>query len=191
MWCALAVVPPRTRGRRAQPRYRISTESSLYILNVEMPGFLPFRGSLMLDTVCVAMVGITIALAVSIYLVRYQRQERWHRTIQLVLASVLAVAVLAFELDLRLLTNWRELARESVYYPSGWVDRVLWIHLLFAIPTPLMWGAIIVSALRNYSHRRHDAKYWERHRWWGRLAAGMMFGTAVSGWVFYWIAFVA
>ncbi|HMP78619.1 MAG TPA: DUF420 domain-containing protein, partial [Pirellulaceae bacterium] len=149
-----------------------------------MPGILPFRGSLMLDVVCLAMVAITIALGISIYQIRYRRRERLHRAMQLTLASILAVAVVAFEIDLRFFTNWRDLAEASPFYASGWVDRALWLHLVFAIPTPIAWTVLIISALRHYPALRNDAKYWRRHRRYGWLGTWMMIGTAVTGWLF-------
>ncbi|MFN5707735.1 MAG: DUF420 domain-containing protein, partial [Planctomycetota bacterium] len=72
-----------------------------------LPGFLPARGSFMLDLVCVAMVAVTVLMLLSIALARFGRQYRWHRLLQLSLAIVLLLAVLAFEIDVRFFTDWR------------------------------------------------------------------------------------
>lgn len=156
-------------------------------------GFLPARGSLMLDLVALAMIAVTIVMFTSLYFVRYKRWVKVHRVIQVVTAAVLLLAVVAFEIDVRFFTRWRELAKPSPFYESGVVDGSLWIHLLFALPTPFLWGFIIFQAHRNFQKpdRSADASFWQRHRWHGRVGTAMMLMTAVTGWTFYYLAFVA
>lgn len=155
-------------------------------------GFLPARGSLMLDFVALAMIAVTIVMLCSLYLVRYKRWIKAHRWIQVITAAVLLLAVLAFEIDVRFFTKWRELAQPSPYYASGIVDGSLWIHLAFALPTPFLWGGIIYQAHKNYQRAEvADKQFWQRHRWHGRIGTAMMLMTAITGWAFYWLAFVA
>jgi uncharacterized membrane protein YozB (DUF420 family) len=159
-------------------------------------GFLPTRGSWMLDFVFVAMFCIIPVLAWSICLVRFRRAEethkcQWHKRIQLTLAVVLLIAVTAFEVDLNLITkDWRPLAEASPYYASRIVDYSLWIHLSFAVPTPLLWIFVIVQALRRFPNPAAPCEYSSRHKMWGRIAAAAMLMTAITGWIFYWLAFV-
>ena len=159
-------------------------------------GFLPTRGSFMLDFVFVALFAIIPVMAWSIYLVKFRRPDEphkceWHKRIQLTLAIVLLVAVVAFEVDLRLMTeDWRKLPQASPHYSSGVVDNALWIHLAFAVPTPLLWIFVIVQALRRFPKPANACEYSSRHIIWGRVAAAAMVMTAVTGWVFYWLAFV-
>ena len=70
----------------------------------ELHGFLPTRGTFMLDFVFVAMFAIVPIMAWSIYLARYRRKYELHKRIQITLALVLAVAVAAFEVDARFFT---------------------------------------------------------------------------------------
>ena len=79
-------------------------------------GLLPTRGSLMLDLVAIAMVAVTIVLCYSIYLVRVHKKHKLHRRIQIATAITLSVALLFFELDVRLFTDWRVLAEPSPYF---------------------------------------------------------------------------
>lgn len=165
--------------------------------SAEMHGFLPTRGSWMLDFVFVAMFAIVPVLGWSIWLVKYRRPDQgykcqWHKRTQLTLAAVLLVAVTAFEIDLNLVTkDWRPLAEPSPYYASGIVSYSLWIHLCFAVPTPLLWIFVIVQALRKFPQPPAACPYSRQHLLWGRVAAFAMLMTAVTGWVFYWLAFVA
>jgi uncharacterized membrane protein YozB (DUF420 family) len=156
-----------------------------------MPGFLPSRGSFMLDFVFIAMFAVIPILVGSIRLVK-KRHYSWHKRIQITLAIVLLVAVTAFEIDLNFVTkNWRPLAEPSPYYAAGWVDVSLWIHLVYAVPTPFLWGIVIVQALRKFPQPVGPGEHSRQHARWGWLAAGAMALTAVTGWCFYFLAFVA
>ena len=103
-------------------------------------GFLPTRGSFMLDFVVVAMLAVTIAMAISITLVKKLSKYGWHKAIQISFAVILLVAVLAFEVDMRFFTDWRELAEPSPFFESRVVHLALGVHLLFAIPAPIPLG---------------------------------------------------
>lgn len=144
----------------------------------------------MLDFVTVVMLLVIIVLGVSIYLVRCKR-HRLHKRIQLCTAAALFLALIAFEVDMRFVTDWRSLAESSPYYDSGVVDRFLYVHLCFAIPTPLVWIAVIWMALRKFKDGFDQGRDNRWHRISGRFAAGMMLMTAITGWGFYYVAFVA
>ncbi len=143
----------------------------------------------MLDAVFLAMFVICLLLTISIYLVRQNRQFATHRRLQIGLAIVLVIAILIFEIDVRFVTQWRQLARESRFYESGIVDRALWIHLTFAIPTPFVWAYVIVMALRKFPRPAQPNAHSAAHKFWGWTAAIMMWLTAATGCTFYWLAF--
>jgi uncharacterized membrane protein YozB (DUF420 family) len=148
----------------------------------------------MLDVVVVAMAIVIPALGVSIYLVRFRRAYAWHRRLQLTLAGLLLLAVGAFEVEMRMMTDWTELAAPSPYYSSDtWnaVNLSLVIHLLFAVPTLLLWIFVIVQAVRHFGWSGQTGTYRHQHAFWGRLASVGMLMTAVTGWLFYWLAFAA
>lgn len=159
-------------------------------------GFLPgSRGSLMLDVVFLAMFVVVPILAASIYLVKYRGQYDLHKKLQLVMAGVLLVAVLLFELDMRL-NGWEERASASPYFdpahkwscPAG---VSLAIHLSCAVPTLLLWIIVVIRALRNFSRPPAPGAHSRWHARWGMISAAGMLLTAVTGWIFYWMAFVA
>src|SRR5262245_12010155 len=164
-------------------------------------GFLGTRGSLMLDVVFLTMFVIAPVLATSVYLVKYRRQYTLHKKLQLAMAAVLLVAVLLFVLDIRL-NGWEERAAGipsdsgSPYFdpankwgcPAG---ISLIVHLSFAVPTLVLWIVVVVQALRKFSRPPAPGSHSRWHARWGLLAAGGMVLTAVTGWLFYWLAFVA
>jgi putative membrane protein len=161
------------------------------LLAVVQHGFLPTRGSFMLDFVFVAMFLVTVGMTLSIVAARRWKQYRWHKIIQVSLAAILLLAVLAFEVDMRLFTDWKALAKPSPYYASGVVFAALGIHLLFAIPTPFIWTYIIWNALRRFDRPIKPGEHSAKHKRWGWMGFMAMWGTSITGWCFYWLAFVA
>lgn len=153
-------------------------------------GFLGTRASLMLDVVFVAMFVVLPVMGWSIAQVRYHRRYLLHKRVQLALGAVLLLAVTLFEIDMRL-HDWTTRAEASPYYANGVAHAVLWIHLVFAVPTALIWIYVIAQALRRFSSPPLPGEHSRQHVFWGRLAAIEMSLTAITGWIFYWLAFVA
>ena len=149
----------------------------------------------MLDFVFVAMIAIIPVMTWSIfYLARRRRKFEWHKRVQIVLALVLLVAVILFEIDVRFFTDWEALAEPSPYFePDAWCTAwyALVVHLCFAVPTPFMWAFVIVQAVRRFPRPVAPSAYSPLHVFRARVAAMGMVMTAVTGWVFYWLAFVA
>ena len=73
---------------------------------------------------------------------------------------------------------------------SSWVGVSLLVHLSFSVPTTLLWAFVITQALRKFPRVPEPNEYSPRHIFWARLAALEMVMTAVTGWLFYWLAFV-
>ncbi|HMO14111.1 MAG TPA: DUF420 domain-containing protein [Pirellulaceae bacterium] len=152
-------------------------------------GLLPTRATLMLDLLVVGMVIIVAAMFLSVLLVKAGRYKM-HRQIQTVLSAILLIVVIMFEVDVRFFTDWRALARESAYFESGWVFRTLIIHLVFAIPTPFVWGTVLVLAWKNFANPPQPGAHSRLHCKLGYTAIGLMLMTAITGWLFYVTAFV-
>ena len=156
-------------------------------------GFLGTRGSLMLDIVFLAMFAVVPILGWSIALAK-QGKFVQHKRVQLVLATVLLVAVAAFEIEMRVV-GWHQRAEQSPYWTStAWDDPVhysLMIHLFFAIPTAFLWIFVVARGLRYFPKPAAPNDHSRSHRFWAPIASFEMLMTAVTGWVFYWLAFVA
>lgn len=153
-------------------------------------GFLGTRASLMLDLVFLAMFLVILVMAWSIYLVKYRQQYALHKKIQLGIAIVLAIAVTAFEVEMRIY-GWQERAIGSL---DGIVSSLVWtalyIHLFFAISSVIIWPVVIFRALKRFDSPPVPNEHSRAHRLGGRVAAFFMLMTSVTGWVFYWVAFV-
>jgi hypothetical protein len=176
-------------------------------------GFLGTRASIMLDVVFLAMFAIVPLLGWSIFEVKIRRRYTLHKRVQLVLAGILLVAVFLFELDMRFISGWRDRASPSPYsgpmsqppavldaffrqtlgwdHVPGLVFHALAVHLVFAVSTALVWGWVILRALRRFDNPPQPGAHSASHQFWGWLAAVDMLFTALTGWLFYWLAFVA
>lgn len=157
-------------------------------------GFLGTRASLMFDFVVIAMIALLPLLGLSIYLVRVRSLYQWHKRMQLALALILLTAVGLFELEIQLTSgtesHWRARAAESPY-AGDWVGWTLMIHLVFAISTPMLWAIVIGRALRNFPVPPHPNPHSAAHKFWAWLATVDLALTSVTGWIFYYVAFVA
>jgi uncharacterized membrane protein YozB (DUF420 family) len=161
----------------------------------QIDGFLPWRGPFVLDAIVVGMVFVLFALAWSIYSVKYRHRYQRHKVTQLALAGGLLILLICFEIDIQLFENWRQRAEASPYYDaltqSGLVVYALWVHLLCAITTLALWLLIIVQALRHFPNPPYPSSHSRFHARWGTIAAVDMVLTAVTGWIFYFLAFIA
>ena len=161
-------------------------------------GFLGHDASLMLDVVVCALVLVVPVLAYSIWLVRYRQRYLLHRNLQLTLGIVLLVTVAAFEVDLQLVHGgWENVVNHDPAAPRltgeslEAVRRVLWIHLVFAISTPVLWGATIWLALKRFPNPPVPGSHSQLHKTLGWLSTIDITLTAVTGLWFYYVAFVA
>ncbi len=154
-----------------------------------MPGFLPFgRGSLMMDLVVVAMAAVIPALVVGI---RAAQRGRYalHHTINGTTGVVLVLAVVGFEIDVRV-NGWREAAAPSPYYDSL-VFPALALHLVFAVSSLVLLVWTLIGAWRAFPRPPAPNAYSPRHRLLGKLTFVDLCLTTLTGWTFYYLAFVA
>ncbi|MFM7035488.1 MAG: DUF420 domain-containing protein [Planctomycetia bacterium] len=153
-------------------------------------GFLGSRGSLGMDVVVVGLLAVLPLLAWSIHLVRTRRNYAAHRRIQLFIAAALLACIVVFEIDVRLVSDWKDRARPSPWWPTG-VLTSLGIHLVFATTTLVLWIWTLWEAMARFPNPPAPGSHGPRHRFMARLAAIDLVITAVTGITFYWLAFVA
>lgn len=148
----------------------------------------------MLDVVFLAMFAVTPVLLFSVWLVKSRRDYRLHKIIQLTLAAVLLATVSLFEIDIRL-HGWRERAEASPYYggdgATPWVNYLLAVHLFFAVSTFVIWCGVVIGALGRFANPPAPGAHSRAHRRWGWIATLDMVMTSITGWTFYYLAFVA
>jgi putative membrane protein len=153
-------------------------------------GFLGTRAPLVLDALFLTMFVVVLVLGWSVFQVKYRRRYRLHKWVQIVLGAVLLIAVVIFEIDIRA-HGWEERAAGQLgAEPSTSVFMALYIHLVFAVTTVLLWPVVIIRAVRNFPSPPAPALHSIWHKRWGWVAAIGMVMTSVTGWIFYWMAFV-
>lgn len=154
-----------------------------------MTGFLPFsRASFMIDFIFVALLAILPVLYWSVRCAIQGDYER-HRKLQIIISIALFVAVLLFELEMRLV-GWTHHATSSPFFTT-WVYPSLYLHLVFAIPTTLLWFYTVIWAYRRFPQPPKPVRHARRHKTLGKLAASGMVGTSLTGFLFFALAFVA
>ena len=129
----------------------------------------------MLDAVFLAMFLVVPVMFWSIRLAKQGKLEL-HKKIQITTAVILLVAVLAFEVDMRL-NGWIDYTHGSAYVKST-IMTFLYVHLAFAIPTPFLWIVVIVKALKKFpilryleSIVKHISVWggWQRSAWFSQV----------------------
>lgn len=153
-------------------------------------GFLGTRAPLILDVLCIAMLVVLIVLGWSIYQVKYRRRYTLHKWTQIVLATILLTVVILFEIDVRL-HGWQERSAGQLGgHASEAAMAALYVHLVFAVSTAVLWPVTIVLALRNFANPATPGPHSRIHVPLARIAALDMLITSFTGWAFYWFAFV-
>ncbi len=147
------------------------------------------RGTFMLDGVSIALAVVLPVLAFSIFQIKVRRNVAVHGWIQKLLGVLLLVTVILFEIDIRI-NGWVTQASASPYFATL-VFPVLYVHLFFAVSTALLWTYTLTLALRRPPRLDGGDDLTKRHRLFGRLTALFTFTTAITGWTFYWLAFIA
>jgi putative membrane protein len=159
-------------------------------------GFLGYHATFMLDVVVCALVLLVPALATSIYLVKFRRQYAWHRRLQLTLAAVLFLAVAAFEVDVQLVHHgWQNIVKDArpdmAAESLDFARKVLYVHLVFAISTPLLWILTISLALPKFGNPPFPSRHSPVHKLLGWCSATDLALTSATGLLFYYFAFIA
>lgn len=155
-----------------------------------LEGFLGTRASFMLDVLVLAMGVVVAVLAWSIFQVKYRRRYVLHKWVQVGLGLALLAAVVVFEVDVRL-NGWQDRAAGQLGgHASRLVMTSLAVHLVFALAATILWPVVIIRALVNFPNPAVPGPHSRFHLFWARIAAIDMFITAITGWTFYYLAFV-
>jgi hypothetical protein len=146
------------------------------------------RASLIVDLIAIALVALVPALFIG---AGFAKRGRYlvHRRLQSSVVAILFAAVAAFEWEMRFY-GWRDRAIASPYYPVV-VNRLLAFHLAFSVTTAIVLVATLILALVSFPNPPAPNAHSRVHRSLGWAAVFGLAGTAATGWVFYYAAFVA
>lgn len=158
-------------------------------------GFLGYNASFMLDLVVCALIVVVPVLLYSIYQVKFRRNFSLHKKLQIGLAVILFVAVSAFEIDLQIVhQGWKNVVNQRViplnHEQMLRAEKMLRIHLVFAVSTPVLWAVTIAYALRRFPRIPAPGEHSLLHRRLAWLSTIDLTLTSITGLVFYYFAFV-
>ena len=151
----------------------------------------------MLDFVVCALLLIVPLLVYSLWLVKVKRNFVAHKWLQLALGVILLVAVGAFEIDLQIVHGgWENIVSKSHPDEISLAEKVgearpyLWVHLFFAVTTPFLWFATLFLAFRRFASPPTPGQHSRMHKTLGWLSTIDITLTAITGLVFYYVAFM-
>jgi hypothetical protein len=158
-------------------------------------GFLGYKTSFMLDFVVCSLAIVVPVLIYSLYLVKVCKRYLAHRNIQLGLAVILLIVVAAFEIDMQIVQGgWRAVVDKRVEKLSpeqiDGVQKVLWVHLVFAVSTPILWAVTVTLALKRMPKPPAPCPHSDLHKKLGWASTVDIVLTSVTGVWFYYVAFV-
>lgn len=152
-------------------------------------GFLGSRADVLMDVVLIAMALTPFLLVWAIRLARRRDYTR-HRTVQSSLLCVLLVAVVAFEVDVRMSGGSAAFITGSRYLGTTLFYSLLGVHILVAVASFALWTWVVARGW-GVSPEPSAEHFGAAHRRQGYLIlAGVTF-TSVSGAVLYWMSFVS
>jgi hypothetical protein len=143
----------------------------------------------MMDVVALAILLVIPALAASVWLARVKRNYLRHKQVQLALSLALAVVLGLFEAEVRR-HPWTDAAAASPFYAT-WLFPVFYVHLTVAVTTTALWVLALATALARIPKPPRPGPFSRVHRRLGQAAAIGLAATAVTGWTFFWVAFLA
>lgn len=152
-----------------------------------MPGFLGFGAPFMMDVVMVALLVINPALFWSIQQAKKGRFEI-HRKVQIALSAVLFIAVILFEVEIRLANGIANIIGEERY--TDQFRMVLYIHLLFSVTTTILWAVLTYKGIKLYTPQGFPEDYAPHHKKWGMIGALDLVMTTLTGYWVYYLGFL-
>ena len=161
----------------------------MYAIDLMGDGFLPLsRAPLLLDLLVLAMIPVLTLQGLSIVLVKRFKRFKWHKNLQISLAVLLGLVLSIFELEMRN-ADWAGRAEPSRFYETL-VYPILIFHLFVAVSTTLLWLVTVTTALRRFPNPPRPSAFSARHIMLARFTASGTLLTALTGWLFYFVAFV-
>jgi uncharacterized membrane protein YozB (DUF420 family) len=104
--------------------------------------------------------------------------------------------VAAFEIDMRMHGGWEQIINKNPAAPRltgealEQVRTMLWIHLVFAVSTPVLWVTTLVLAWKRFSNPPLPGEHSHGHKKLGWLSTLDLVLTSLTGLGFYYMAFV-
>ncbi|WNC72152.1 hypothetical protein RGQ13_18830 [Thalassotalea psychrophila] len=154
-------------------------------------GFFGTRADLMMDLVIVAFIIIMPLLVISWRTAR-SGNHLGHAKMQISLSVILAVAVVIFELDLKLSGGMAVLTKDSTYFGTNTLNYWMWGHTLIAIITTLLWAVLVILSIKKFKlpPNTKTNPFRKFHRPLGYCGMISMFATGLTSFPLYYYGFM-
>lgn len=154
------------------------------------PSIFGARCSVLMDIVVVSMIVILPLLWYSYKKVRFERQYRLHKNIQLTMFIILFFVVLLFEYDMQRSGAIFEMVKGSAYENTFFLNFMIYFHTFLSITTSLIWLVLIILSLIKFGSNPRPGRFSKTHKLWGRIGMWDMALTCVTGLILYIFGFV-
>jgi putative membrane protein len=112
-----------------------------------------------------------------------------HKNIQLTLFAVLFVAVILFEVDLRMRGGIFEMVKDSQFAETFFLMSLIWFHLFVSVTTALIWIGLVIFSLWKFPSPPAPNSFSRIHIFWGKLGIIDMILTGITGVMLYILGF--
>ncbi|MCP5052132.1 MAG: DUF420 domain-containing protein [bacterium] len=151
-------------------------------------GFYGTSADILMDILVTLQVVILPILLWSFMSARKGRYQK-HKKIQIFLASAIGLAVIAFEVDVRLSGGAMELFKSSSLYDGTFLWVCLGVHLFIAGGTVVVWVWLMILSVKRFPNPPVPNDFSTRHRFWGRVGMIGMVLTGITGIGVYYLGF--
>ena len=153
------------------------------------PSLIGSRADLLIEAIVIAEI---VAVPVLMRAIRAARagDHRLHKTLQLTLAIVFAVATVALEVDIRLAGGMAHFSAGGRYEGTLLLAVILYGHLAVAAINAALWTVFPLVSYRRFRSRLLPGAFSALHvrlGWWAVIAYAL---TAASGLALYVVGFV-
>lgn len=152
-------------------------------------GFLGTRADVLMDVVFVATLATPFIVAWGVRFASKGNYAR-HRAVQTTLLAVLLVAVILFEVDVRLSGGSGSLMKGSSYAGTGLLRGITLVHVLGNVATFILWLWLVVKSRRRFGTPELPGPFTATHKRAGSVVFGGLVFGAVSAVAMYVLGFV-
>lgn len=112
-----------------------------------------------------------------------------HKRTQIGTSTAIFILLIFFEMQIPG-SDWIKQTAQSSF-PEATIRSYLSVHKSIAISTTLLWTMTFLLAFWRTPNPPRPSTHSKVHKIMGTSSAVMLIITAISGWIFYWMAFIA
>lgn len=150
-------------------------------------GFFGTRADLIVDTALAAFWLLPLLMLYSFNQTKKGAYKR-HRNLQIAMVSVVTLAVVLLESEIRFF-SLTETMKQSSYYGENLFNLILWVHILVAVVTLVSWIYLAVKSSKKLD-KTLPGEYSTTHKTWGMMIFFGICYTTVSSTIIYVMLFI-